>query len=140
MTKTLDRIETPVSKNKRAPSPEYDVAIIGAGPYRLSTAAYLKNRGLGGRVFGEPMEFWGTGYDVNISRYSFLSPELVTKVQTLDGYPDLAPGISSSVPGLHFIGAPAARNYGPLLYFVTSTETTSKYLTAHISRNRRTVG
>ncbi len=38
--------------------PDYDVTIIGAGPYGLSAAAYLKAKGLGVRVFGEPMEFW----------------------------------------------------------------------------------
>ena len=37
---------------------DYDVTVIGAGPYGLSAAAYLKAQGLGVRVFGEPMEFW----------------------------------------------------------------------------------
>src|SRR5262249_40445365 len=78
----------------------------------------------------------GTGYDVNISRYDFLSSDLADKVQSLDGHPDLSAGFASSVSGWHFIGAPAARNYGPLLYFVPGTEFTSKHLTAHISRNR----
>jgi thioredoxin reductase len=35
-----------------------DVAIIGAGPYGLSTAAHLKARGVDFRIFGSPMEFW----------------------------------------------------------------------------------
>lgn len=36
-----------------------DVAIIGAGPYGLSAAAYLRTiKGLELRVFGEPMSFW----------------------------------------------------------------------------------
>lgn len=39
-------------------SPDYDVAIIGAGPYGLLAAAHLKAKGLGVRIFGEPMEFW----------------------------------------------------------------------------------
>ena len=34
------------------------MTVIGAGPYGLSAAAYLKAKGLGVRVFGEPMEFW----------------------------------------------------------------------------------
>jgi hypothetical protein len=35
-----------------------DVAIIGAGPYGLSTAAHLRARGVDFRIFGQPMIFW----------------------------------------------------------------------------------
>lgn len=34
------------------------VAVIGAGPFGLSTAAHLRSRGLPVRVFGEPMVSW----------------------------------------------------------------------------------
>ncbi|MEV8017998.1 NAD(P)-binding domain-containing protein [Streptomyces sp. NPDC086554] len=34
------------------------VVVIGAGPYGLSTAAHLKERGLNVRVFGSPMASW----------------------------------------------------------------------------------
>jgi predicted ATP-grasp superfamily ATP-dependent carboligase len=34
------------------------VAIVGAGPYGLSIAAYLRARGLRFRIFGNPMESW----------------------------------------------------------------------------------
>ncbi len=36
------------------------VAIIGAGPYGLSIAAHLRARGVGFRIFGNPMESWRT--------------------------------------------------------------------------------
>lgn len=42
-------------------SNDCDVAIIGAGPYGLSSAAHLKALGMDVRVFGEPMEFWANG-------------------------------------------------------------------------------
>jgi hypothetical protein len=77
----------------------------------------------------------GTGYQVDISRYDFLQPELVRDVKQFDGYPKLAGGFRSSVPGLHFIGATAARTFGPLLYFVAGTEFASRELVAHISTN-----
>src|SRR5258708_40207992 len=48
----------PAKSGKSAHIPDYDVTVIGAGPYGLSAAAYLKAAGLGVRVFGEPMEFW----------------------------------------------------------------------------------
>lgn len=35
-----------------------DVAIVGAGPYGLSLAAHLRQRGVAFRIFGEPMKFW----------------------------------------------------------------------------------
>jgi FAD-dependent urate hydroxylase len=35
-----------------------DVAIVGAGPYALSTAAFLRRIGAEVRVFGKPMGFW----------------------------------------------------------------------------------
>jgi len=78
----------------------------------------------------------GTGYQVDISRYDFLPQQLTRDIEQLDGYPRLAAGFSSSVPGLHFIGATAARTFGPLLYFVAGTEFASRELISHISSNR----
>ena len=37
---------------------ECEVAIIGAGPYGLATAAHLKSAKVATMVFGEPMSFW----------------------------------------------------------------------------------
>src|SRR4029077_19666301 len=79
----------------------------------------------------------GTGYQVDISRYDFLSPELTRDVQQFDGYPKLASGFRSSIPGLHFIGATAARSFGPLLYFVAGTEFASRELVSHLSKRHR---
>jgi FAD-dependent urate hydroxylase len=77
----------------------------------------------------------GTGYSVDISKYRFLAPELVEEIDLMEGYPRLSSGFSSSVPGLHFIGATAARSFGPLLYFVAGTEFASHELASHL-RNR----
>ena len=78
----------------------------------------------------------GTGYEVDISRYDFLPQELTRDIRQFDGYPKLAGGFRSSVPGLHFIGATAARSFGPLLYFVAGTEFASRELTSHLSKSR----
>jgi lysine/ornithine N-monooxygenase len=78
----------------------------------------------------------GTGYQVDISRYDFLPQELTQEIRQLDGYPKLASGFRTSVPGLHFIGATAARSFGPLLYFVAGTEFASRELASHLSNNR----
>lgn len=78
----------------------------------------------------------GTGYSADIAKYEFLSRDLVAKVNQFDGYPRLRRGFQSSVPGLHFLGATAARSFGPLLYFVTGTEFACKELVGYLARNR----
>ena len=76
----------------------------------------------------------GTGYRVDMAKYDFIDADLLNRVQQLDGYPKVASGFSTSVRGLHFIGAPSAKNFGPLMQFVTGTEFSSKELAANISR------
>ena len=39
-------------------SSDCNVTVVGAGPYGLSSAAYLRAAGVETRVFGEPMSFW----------------------------------------------------------------------------------
>jgi len=76
----------------------------------------------------------GTGYSVDIARYDFWTSQLLWQIATMDGYPVLGAGFESSVPGLHFVGATAARSYGPLLYFVAGTEFASQHLTSKIRK------
>jgi FAD-dependent urate hydroxylase len=64
---------------------------------------------------------FATGYRVDLTKYDFLAPELVSDVGRIDGYPKLTAGFESSVPGLHFIGAPAAASFGPVMRFVTGS-------------------
>ncbi|MBE3561937.1 MAG: NAD(P)/FAD-dependent oxidoreductase, partial [Ktedonobacteraceae bacterium] len=40
------------------PDAMYDVVIMGAGPYGLSTAAHLRGKGLKVAVFGKPLYYW----------------------------------------------------------------------------------
>jgi hypothetical protein len=77
----------------------------------------------------------GTGYRVDLARYDFLQPSLLQEVRQLDGSPLLDAGFQSSVPGLHFVGATAARAFGPLLYFVAGTEFSSQQLSRRIERD-----
>ena len=76
----------------------------------------------------------GTGYRVDVARYSFLSRDLSSRVRVVDGWPVLSGGLRSSVPGLYFLGAPAAGSFGPLLHFVAGTEFASQALTASLIR------
>jgi cation diffusion facilitator CzcD-associated flavoprotein CzcO len=80
----------------------------------------------------------GTGYRMDVSKYDFLAPELIKAISRFNGYPQLQAGFESSVPGLHFVGAPALWSFGPLMQFVVGTHYASRTLLRHISR--RTAG
>src|SRR5579883_1961274 len=62
MSQSIEDVISPsgvTRKNGRGSSnAEYDVAIVGAGPYGLATAAHLADRGLNVIVFGKPMQLW----------------------------------------------------------------------------------
>jgi cation diffusion facilitator CzcD-associated flavoprotein CzcO len=77
-----------------------------------------------------------TGYRVDIRRYPFLSPSLAAAVRCAEGYPVLRDGLESSVPGLHFVGAPAAGTFGPLVRFVSGTEFAARAVTRSITGRR----
>jgi FAD-dependent urate hydroxylase len=79
----------------------------------------------------------GTGYRVDVSRYAFLSP-LLGSLARADGYPLLTTGLESSVPGLHFLGAPAARSFGPIMRFVVGTWYAAPAFAARVLGRRRT--
>jgi len=79
----------------------------------------------------------GTGYRIDVSRYNFLSPGIVSKIRTADGFPQLTGAFESSVPGLHFLGAPAAWSYGPLMYFVSGTKYAAGKLSGYLAKEVR---
>jgi hypothetical protein len=75
-----------------------------------------------------------TGFRVDVSRYPFLAPSLLKRLKTADGFPVLNRGLESSIPGLHFLGKPAAWSFGPLLGFVSGAEFASNELIRLITR------
>jgi len=80
---------------------------------------------------------FGTGYQVDITRYPFLAPSLVAQVKRAGGYPVLGPGLESSVPGLHFVGAPAAWSFGPIMRFVSGGWYAGRAVARVVSGGRR---
>jgi hypothetical protein len=64
----------------------------------------------------------GTGYRVDVARYPFLSPQVLERIERVSGFPVLDEGFETSLPGMHFVGAPAAWSFGPLMRFVAGTE------------------
>jgi cation diffusion facilitator CzcD-associated flavoprotein CzcO len=63
-----------------------------------------------------------TGYRVDLGQMDFLAPSLRHRLTSARGWPGLTPDFESSVPGLYFVGLPAAATFGPLLRFVCGTE------------------
>jgi FAD-dependent urate hydroxylase len=76
---------------------------------------------------------FGTGYQVDITRYSFLTAGTTGQIRRAGGYPLLGSGMESSVPGLHFLGAPAAWSFGPIVRFVSGGWYTSRALVRAIA-------
>jgi hypothetical protein len=76
----------------------------------------------------------GTGYRVDVSKYDFLSPGLAGAIDCFRGYPRLSEGFESSVPGLHFLGAPAVWSFGALMQFVVGTHYASRALLRHVAK------
>jgi FAD-dependent urate hydroxylase len=75
----------------------------------------------------------GTGYKIDISKYGFLSPEFTRSIRRNNGYPLLKEGLESAVPALHFLGAPAAWSFGPLMQFVSGARYASRVLLRSIT-------
>jgi hypothetical protein len=73
-----------------------------------------------------------TGYRVDISKYPFLDGRLVEHIRRVNGFPILNSGFESSIEKLHFLGAPAAWSFGPLMRFVAGVDFASSALVRHI--------
>ena len=83
---------------------------------------------------------FGTGFKVDVGRYGHLSAPILGALETVGGYPVLGRGFTSSVPGLHFLGAPAARSFGPIMRFVSGSWFSGRYLVGEIVRDRSRAG
>ena len=78
-----------------------------------------------------------TGFRVDIGRYAFLPEDLLRAVNRVGGYPRLSHGFESTLPGLYFLGAPAAWSFGPLMRFVAGTAWAAQALARGVERRAR---
>jgi cation diffusion facilitator CzcD-associated flavoprotein CzcO len=76
----------------------------------------------------------GTGYRIDVGLYPFFAPEVLERMEIVNGYPRLDEGFETSLPGLHILGAPAAWSFGPLMKFVAGTEFASPALRSRVLR------
>lgn len=63
-----------------------------------------------------------SGYRVNIRLYPFLRERLLAAISQVSGFSILDAGFECSVPGLHFLGAPAVWSFGSLVRFVAGAD------------------
>jgi FAD-dependent urate hydroxylase len=62
-----------------------------------------------------------TGYRIGPDAFGFLAPRIRSRLARLSGWPALGADFESSIPGLYFVGFPAAGSFGPLMRFVCGT-------------------
>lgn len=79
----------------------------------------------------------GTGYRIDVGAYEFLADDVIGALRLREGSPVLGPGLESSVPGLHFVGAVAAESFGPIMRFVVGTWYAGPAVAEGIARARR---
>lgn len=80
---------------------------------------------------------FGTGYQIDVSRYRFLGEDIRRGLRVIDGYPVLRSGLETSVAGLHMMGAPAARSFGPTMRFVSGSWYGGQRVARTIAERRR---
>lgn len=82
--------------------------------------------GGGGRTLEVDHVVAGTGFQIALSRLSFIDPPLRALVRTAADTPILNRYFESSVPGLYMIGGAAAYSFGPLLRFAFGAKFTAR--------------
>ncbi|ADW71229.1 NAD(P)-binding domain-containing protein [Granulicella tundricola] len=73
-----------------------------------------------------------TGYHVDLKRLRFLEP-LLKEIECNHKSPLLDHELQSSVPGLYFVGLPAAASFGPLLRFAAGSAFAARTITQALS-------
>jgi thioredoxin reductase len=77
----------------------------------------------------------GTGYRYEVAKAPFLDDKIKTAVAVEEGYPALSGNFESTVPGLYFVGLPAANTFGPLQRFALGARFTAARVTSHLVKS-----
>ena len=76
-----------------------------------------------------------TGYKNDVRRLSFLSPDILKRLQLIEQSPRLSAHFESSVPGLYFVGPITATTFGPVMRFAFGAGFTSRNISMHLARS-----
>jgi hypothetical protein len=75
----------------------------------------------------------GTGFRIDLTRLAYLPPGLQARIASFGGYPVLTRAGESTVPGLYFVGAPAAFSLGPSMRFIAGTHNVARQLVRSVA-------
>ena len=82
-----------------------------------------------GATFNVDQIILATGYKVDITRLPYLAAgNLLTKLQTHNGFPVLDDHFETSVPGLFITSMPAGQDFGPFFGFTISVRTSARLI------------
>ena len=115
-----------------------DVRVLtGATPARASAEDGGITMGLNGAHNGDlhvEHVIAGTGYRVDLDRLAWLDPGLRARLERVHGAPRLSGHFESTVPGLYFVGLPAANTFGPAMRFVYGSGFAARRVAGHLAR------
>lgn len=103
----------------------------------LSSCQETPNRDLevtlsNGETFNVDHVVLATGYKVEISRLPILSPSLLKRIETRNGFPALDDHFETSIHGLFITSMPATQDFGPFFGFTISVRTSAKLITQRL--------
>jgi hypothetical protein len=75
-----------------------------------------------------------TGYRVDLRKLPYLDPAMLPAIKELQGSPLLSRRFESTIPGLYFVGLPAAYTFGPVMRFAVGAEFTAPHQARHLAR------
>jgi hypothetical protein len=78
-----------------------------------------------------------TGFRIDLSRLTLLSPALRRDIAEYRRAPILTRNFESAVPGLYFIGPAAAASFGPMMRFTFGARYAARRLTRALVRSQR---
>jgi cation diffusion facilitator CzcD-associated flavoprotein CzcO len=109
--------------------------IAGVHPHEARVRLELRQPGREGRAFEVDHMIAATGYKAAVSRLTFMSESVQSRLHKTAEAPTLSRHFESSVPGLYFIGAAAANSFGPLLRFAYGARFAARRLAARLARS-----
>lgn len=76
-----------------------------------------------------------TGYKVDLERLTFLSSDIRSKLDGVNGTPVLSSTFESSMPGLYFVGIAAANSFGPVMRFAFGADFAARTVTRALMKS-----